>query len=176
MQMRAKCRRLAAEHKLGLVMIDYLQLINGGGRDENRNQEITSIARSLKAMAKELNVPVMALSQLSRAVERREDKRPMLSDLRESGSIEAEADVVMFLYREQYYKRKEEAATKSLEEISSEESAPEIPNEDRGEETEIIIAKHRNGPVGTVKLKFWPKFARFDNLEEHAGEPPEIGD
>lgn len=172
MQMRAKCRRLAAEHKLGMVMIDYLQLINGGGRDENRNQEITSIARNLKAMAKELGVPVVALSQLSRAVERREDKRPMLSDLRESGSIEAEADVVMFLYREQYYKRKEEMASKSLEEMSQQEETPQIPNEERGEETEIIIAKHRNGPVGTVKLKFWPKFARFDNLEEYAEEPP----
>jgi replicative DNA helicase len=153
-------------------VIDFLQVIAGGGRDENRNQEITRIARSLKAMAKELSVPVVALSQLSRAVERREDKRPMLSDLRESGSIEAEADLVMFLYREQYYKRKEEASAKSLAEMGDDEQGrPQIPNEDRGEETEIIIAKHRNGPVGTVRLKFWPKYARFDNLEEHAEEP-----
>lgn len=175
MQMRAKCRRLAAEHGLGLIVIDYLQLINGGGRDENRNQEITTIARSLKAMAKELNVPVMALSQLSRAVERREDKRPMLSDLRESGSIEAEADVVMFLYRDAYYKRKEEMAGKSLAEISEDRKAQRIPGEEQSEVTEIIIAKHRNGPVGTVKLSFLAEYARFEELAEHEEEPPYEG-
>lgn len=173
MQMRAKCRRLAAEHGLGLVVVDYLQLINGNGRDENRNQEITTIARSLKAMAKELDVPVVALSQLSRAVERREDKRPMLSDLRESGSIEAEADLVMFLYREAYYKRKEEAAGKSLEEISqARKEARRMPGEEQSDVTEIIISKHRNGPVGTVKLTFLPEYARFEDLAEHEEEPP----
>lgn len=176
MQMRAKCRRLAAEHKLGLIVIDYLQLIHGGGRDENRNQEITTIARSLKAMAKELNVPVIALSQLSRAVERREDKRPMLSDLRESGSIEAEADVVMFLYRDAYYKRKEEMAGKSLAEIGHDKQEERrVPGEEQNEVTEIIISKHRNGPVGTVKLSFIAEFARFENLAEHEEEPPYDG-
>ncbi len=172
MQMRAKCRRLAAEHGLGLVVVDYLQLINGNGRDENRNQEITTIARSLKAMAKELNVPVVALSQLSRAVERREDKRPMLSDLRESGSIEAEADIVMFLYREAYYKRKEEMAGKTLEQIGQEkQQTRRMPGEEQSEVTEVIISKHRNGPVGTVKLSFLPEYARFEELAEHEEEP-----
>lgn len=174
MQMRAKCRRLAAEHKLGMVIIDYLQLIHGGGRDENRNQEITTIARNLKAMAKELNVPVVALSQLSRAVERREDKRPMLSDLRESGSIEAEADLVCFLYREEYYKRKEE--TKSLAEMGSDKAGDHmVPGEKAPEITEIIIAKHRNGPVGAIKLAFIPEYARFEDLAEHEEEPPYEG-
>jgi replicative DNA helicase len=171
-QMRAKCRRLAAEENLGLVVVDYLQLIRGNGRDENRNQEITTIARQLKAMAKELNVPVVALSQLSRAVERREDKRPMLSDLRESGSIEAEADIVAFLYREDYYKRKEEASTGGGAQTGSERS---MPGEARTETTEVIIAKHRNGPVGTVKLMFLPEYARFEDMAEHEEAPYEGG-
>jgi replicative DNA helicase len=147
LQMRAKCRRLAAEENLGLIVIDYLQLIRGSGRDENRNQEITTIARQLKSMAKELNVPVVALSQLSRAVERREDKHPMLSDLRESGSIEAEADVVCFLYREDYYKRKEEASGDLAQMGHARSEERRMPGEEKTEITEVIIAKHRNGPV-----------------------------
>lgn len=169
MQMRAKCRRLAAERKLGLVVIDYLQLIRGSGREDNRNQEITNIARSLKAMAKELNVPVVALSQLSRNVERREDKRPMLSDLRDSGSIEAEADVVCFLYRDEYYKRKEAA---SLDDIGRPEPEQRMPGEEHTETTEVIVAKHRNGPVGTVKLAFLREYARFEDLADETEEPP----
>jgi replicative DNA helicase len=169
-QMRAKCRRLAVEENLGLIVIDYLQLIRGGGKDENRNQEITTIARQLKSMAKELHVPVVALSQLSRAVEKREDKRPMLSDLRESGSIEAEADVVCFLYRESYYKRKEESSG-GLAQMGHQTDEHRIPGEEKSEVTEIIIAKHRNGPVGTVKLTFLPEYAKFEDLAEYEEEP-----
>lgn len=155
MQMRSKLRRLAAEHGLGLVIVDYLQLIRGHQRAENRNQELSSIARALKSMAKEFNVPVVALSQLSRGVERREDKRPLLSDLRDSGAIEAEADLVAFLHRPQYYERSPEP----------QEELP--PGVTRVEETEIIIAKHRNGPTGVIKLAFLPEYARFDSLETH---------
>lgn len=155
LEMRAKCRRLKSEHGLGLVVIDYLQLIRGHGRQENRNQEISIIARSLKSMARELEVPVVALSQLSRNVERREDKRPMLSDLRESGSIEAEADIVMMLYRSRYYNR------------DGEDGATEPPaGQEWLEESELIVAKHRNGPVGTVRLGFLRRYARFEDLAE----------
>ena len=145
MQMRGKARRLKAEHGLDLVIIDYLQLMQGSassGRNENRQQEISEISRSLKALARELGVPVVALSQLSRSVESRQIKRPMLSDLRESGSLEQEADIVAFLYREDYYEKDTE-------------------NKDI---TEIIIAKHRNGPVETVNLLFQKQFTRFVNL------------
>ncbi|MFN9644547.1 MAG: replicative DNA helicase [Cyanobacteriota bacterium] len=143
LEMRSLCRRLMAEtgKELGLVVIDYLQLMEGNGSD-NRVQELSRITRSLKGMARELNVPVMALSQLSRGVESRTNKRPMLSDLRESGSIEQDADLVMMIYRDEYYN-------------------PETP--DRGI-TEVIITKHRNGPVGTCKLLFEPQFTRFRNL------------
>jgi replicative DNA helicase len=155
LDMRAKCRRLKSEHGLGMVVIDYLQLIRGHGRQENRNQEISIIARSLKNMARELGVPVVALSQLSRNVERREDKRPMLSDLRESGSIEAEADIVMMLYRSRYYNR------------DGEDGATEPPpGQEWLEESELIIAKHRNGPVGTIRLGFLRRYARFEDLAE----------
>ncbi len=145
LEMRAKCRRLKAEHGLGLVIVDYLQLVQGSGRVENRQQEISSISRSLKGMAKELGVPVMALSQLSRAPEARtgEHKRPQLSDLRESGAIEQDADIVMFIFREEVYKETEE---------------------NRGV-AEIIIGKQRNGPIGTVRLAFIKEFTRFENLE-----------
>jgi replicative DNA helicase len=156
LDMRAKCRRLKSEHGLGLVVVDYLQLIRGHGRQENRNQEISVIARALKGMARELEVPVVALSQLSRNVERREDKRPMLSDLRESGSIEAEADIVMMLYRSRYYNREEEAAEPP-------------PGQEWLEESEVIVAKHRNGPVGTVRLGFLRRYARFEDLAEGYG-------
>ncbi len=148
--LRAKCRRLAmAEKNLGLIVIDYLQLIEGTGR-EDRMQQISSISRGLKILAKELNVPIISLSQLSRAVEGRTDKRPMLSDLRESGSIEQDADIVMFIYRDEYYKNANE------DEEMSEKAA------NKGE-AEIIIAKHRNGPVGTVKLLFQSNITKFKN-------------
>lgn len=154
LEMRARCRRLKSEHGLGLVVIDYLQLIRGHGRQENRNQEISTIARLLKGLARELDVPVVALSQLSRSVERRDDKRPMLSDLRESGSIEAEADVVMMLYRSRYYNRDGDGEGDQVE-----------PDAELTEESECIIAKHRNGPVGTIRLAFLRRYARFENLE-----------
>lgn len=148
--LRAKCRRLAmAEKNLGLIVIDYLQLIEGTGR-EDRMQQISGISRGLKILAKELNVPIIALSQLSRAVESRTDKRPMLSDLRESGSIEQDADIVMFIYRDEYYKNAND------EEEMSEKAA------NKGE-AEIILAKHRNGPVGTVKLLFQSNITKFKN-------------
>jgi replicative DNA helicase len=143
LEMRSLCRRLMAEtgKELGLVMIDYLQLMEGSTPD-NRVQELSRITRGLKGMARELNVPVMALSQLSRGVEARTNKRPMLSDLRESGSIEQDADLVLMIYRDEYYN-------------------PDTA--DRGI-TEVIVTKHRNGPVGTVKLLFEPQFTRFRNL------------
>ena len=148
--LRAKCRRLAmAEKDLGLIVIDYLQLIEGTGR-EDRMQQISSISRGLKILAKELNIPILALSQLSRAVEGRNDKRPMLSDLRESGSIEQDADIVMFIYRDEYYNSSND------EENDAEKAA------NKGE-AEIIIAKHRNGPVGTVKLLFQGSITKFKN-------------
>jgi replicative DNA helicase len=143
MEMRAKCRRLKAEHGLSLIIVDYLQLMSGFGRTENRNQEISGITRGLKALAKELNVPVIALSQLSRAPEQRQgDHKPQLSDLRESGSIEQDADLVMFIYREEVYKPSEETAGLA----------------------ELIIAKQRNGPTGIVKLAFLREFTRFETL------------
>ena len=125
-------------------MIDYLQLMNGGGRSESRQQEISEISRSLKAIARELNVPVIALSQLSRAVEQRPDHRPMLSDLRESGAIEQDADVVMFLYRDDYYNH----------------------DTDRKGVAEVIIAKQRNGPIGTVELLWLPDYTKFANMSK----------
>ena len=141
-QMRSQARKLQAQQnsKLGLIVIDYLQLMEGAG--DNRVQELSKITRSLKGLARELSVPIIALSQLSRSVEARTNKRPMLSDLRESGSIEQDADLVIMLYREEYY-------------------APDTP--DRGI-AEVIIAKHRNGPTGTVKLLFDPQFTKFKNL------------
>lgn len=142
-ELRSKCRKYKMEHDLGLVIIDYLQLMSGSKRSESRQQEISDISRSLKALARELNVPVIALSQLSRAVEQRPDKRPMLSDLRESGAIEQDADVVMFIYRDDYYNHESEHAG----------------------EAEIIVGKQRNGPTGTVRLKWLPEFTKFGNLE-----------
>jgi replicative DNA helicase len=151
LEMRGKCRRLKADGGLGLVVVDYLQLMRSSRRTENRVQEISDVARSLKAMAKELEVPVIALSQLNRGVEARDDKRPVLSDIRESGSIEAEADVVMLLYRDAYYKAKEEHSTTHFD-------------PDQVEEAEVIIAKHRNGPTGKVMLGFQPGYARYRSL------------
>lgn len=143
-ELRSKCRKYKLEHGLSMVIIDYLQLMNGSGRTDSRQQEISEISRSLKALARELDVPVLALSQLSRAVEQRPDHRPMLSDLRESGAIEQDADVVMFIYREDYYKRDAE----------------------RNDVAEIIIAKQRNGPIGTVELAYLPNYTKFANLEK----------
>lgn len=143
MEMRSKCRRLKMEHGLGLVVIDYIQLMSGRGRIENRQQEISEISRSLKVMAKELSVPIIACSQLSRAPEARTDHRPMLSDLRESGAIEQDADVVMFLYRDEYYNADSE--DKNL--------------------AEVIISKQRNGPTGVVKLAWLGEYTKFANLE-----------
>lgn len=151
LEMRGKCRRLKREGGLSLVVVDYLQLMRGSKRTENRVQEISEIARSLKSLAKELDVPVIALSQLNRAVESRENKRPQLADIRESGSIEAEADIVMFIYRDNYYKARENPDEADLD--------PE-----RTEVAEVIIGKHRNGPIGTVELAFQPRYALFENL------------
>ena len=143
MEIRNRCRKLKIEKDIGLVIIDYLQLVQGSNRKNGtREQEIAEISRSLKIMAKELNVPVIALAQLSRAVEQREDHRPMLSDLRESGSIEQDADIVMFLYRDDYYNKDSE--DKNL--------------------TEVIIAKHRGGSTGKVKLLWMGNYTRFEDL------------
>lgn len=149
---RAKCRRLKQEHGLGMILIDYLQLIAGRGKGDSRQQEVSEISRTLKQIARELNVPVIALSQLSRGVEQRQDKRPMLSDLRESGSIEQDADIVAFLYRDDYYDK--ESEKKNI--------------------IEIIIAKQRNGPVGTVELAFMKNYNKFVPLSrtQEMGAPP----
>ncbi|WP_339322814.1 replicative DNA helicase [Paenibacillus sp. FSL W8-0194] len=147
---RSKCRRLKKEKGLGMIVIDYLQLIQGRGKPgENRQQEVSEISRTLKQIARELSVPVIALSQLSRGVEQRQDKRPMMSDLRESGSIEQDADIVAFLYRDDYYNQ--ETEKKNI--------------------IEIIIAKQRNGPVGTVELVFLKNFNKFVNYERNHAEP-----
>jgi replicative DNA helicase len=143
LEMRAKARRLKAEHKIGMIVVDYLQLMRGSGTPESRQQEISEISRSLKALAKELEVPVVALSQLNRGLESRTDKRPMMSDLRESGAIEQDADVIMFVYREEVYNKE---------------------NPDLKGKSEIIIGKQRNGPIGIVDLTFLGEYTRFENL------------
>ena len=142
--MRSKCRKYKLEHNLGIIMIDYLQLMSGSGKSDSRQQEISDISRSLKALARELSVPVIALSQLSRAVEQRPDHRPMLSDLRESGAIEQDADVVMFLYRDDYYHKDTE----------------------KKDIAEVIIAKQRNGPIGTIELVWLPRYTQFVNMKK----------
>ena len=149
LDIRARSRRLKAEHSLGLVIVDYLQLMHGSRKIESRQLEISEISRGLKGLAKELNVPIIALSQLSRAVENRTDKRPLLSDLRESGSIEQDADVVAFIYREEVYDA--ETAKAGI--------------------AEILIRKQRNGPIGDVELAFLKEFTRFENLEHRITEP-----
>lgn len=158
--LRTRARRLKRKNNLGLIVVDYLQLLRGSGRggDENRVQEVSEITQGLKAIAKELNVPVIALSQLSRAVEQREDKRPLLSDLRESGSIEQDADVVMFIYREEYYLRRRQPAEGTPEHLKWQAQMDEIMNL-----CEVIIAKQRNGPVGTVKLYYDNNTTKFSN-------------
>ncbi len=162
LEMRAKCRRLKAEHGLDMVVVDYLQLMRGHRRTENRVQEIGEISRSLKGLARELRVPVVALSQLSRAVEQRENKRPMLSDLRESGSIEADADVVVFIYRQKYY---DMIRNKGDSQAPSDTDEPDQSHGDEDMDVaELIIAKQRNGPTGVVKVGFHQRYARFDSL------------
>ncbi len=143
-ELRSKCRKYKMEHNLSMIIIDYLQLMSGSGRSESRQNEISEISRSLKAVARELSVPVLALSQLSRAVEQRPDHRPMLSDLRESGAIEQDADVVMFIYRDDYYHK----------------------DSDKKGVAEIIVAKQRNGPIGTVDLAWLPEYTKFANLQK----------
>jgi replicative DNA helicase len=153
MEMRAKCRRLHSKHELGLIIIDYLQLMRPENSGDSRVEQIGQISRGLKMLARELKVPVIAVSQLSRAVESRPDKKPLLSDLRESGQIEQDADVVMFIYRDEYYNRDSE----------------------RPGEADIIIAKHRNGPVGDLVLTFlsrYPKFANMYRERDFGGGPP----
>lgn len=142
-ELRSKCRKYKLEHNLGIIIIDYLQLMSGGKRSESRQQEVSEISRALKALARELDVPVVALSQLSRQVESREDKRPMLSDLRESGAIEQDADVVMFLYRDDYYNK----------------------DSDKKGIAEVIIAKQRSGSTGTIELVWLPQYTKFANKE-----------
>jgi replicative DNA helicase len=153
LEARAKARRMKAEHGLDLLVIDYLQLMRGRSNMENRQQEISEISRSLKALAKEINIPVVALSQLSRAVEARSqrDFRPQLSDLRESGALEQDSDLILFLYRQSVYK---------------EDLAP-----DEANITEVIIGKQRNGPIGTVKVVFLPQYARFENIADLHRQP-----
>jgi len=142
LELRAKARRLKARHDIKLMVVDYLQLMKGPAKSENRQQEISEISRSLKALARELNIPVIGISQLSRAVEQRADHRPLLSDLRESGAIEQDADVVILLLRDEYYN----------------------PTEENKGIAEVIIAKQRNGPVGTIKLAFLSEYTKFSNL------------
>ena len=145
-EIRAKCRKLKLEKNIGLIVIDYLQLIQGSGkRNSSREQEISEISRSLKILAKELDVPVIALSQLSRAAEQRADHRPMLSDLRESGAIEQDADIVMFLYRDDYYN----------------------PDSEKKNTAEVIMAKHRSGSTGTVELLWLGNYTKFVNIEKY---------
>ena len=143
MDMRSKCRKIKMEHGIDMILIDYLQLMSGSSGSDNRQQEVSEISRSIKALAKEMECPVIALSQLSRAPEQRADHRPMLSDLRESGSIEQDADVVMFLYRDEYYNKE---------------------TEEKGI-GECIIAKQRNGPVGTVKMAWIGAHSKFADLD-----------
>jgi replicative DNA helicase len=143
---RARARRLKREHGLGLIVVDYLQLMQVSGTTENRATEISEISRSLKALAKELEVPVIALSQLNRSVEQRQDKRPVMSDLRESGAMEQDADLILFIYREEVYER--DTPRKGI--------------------ADIIIAKQRNGPVGDFRLTFLGEFTKFENLVAEA--------
>ncbi|MBD3292719.1 MAG: replicative DNA helicase [Armatimonadia bacterium] len=164
MEMRSKARRMKLQHDIGMICVDYLQLVTAGQqRSDNRHQEIGEVARAMKAMARELDIPVVIGSQLSRNVERREDKRPILSDLAESGSIEAEADLVCMLYRESYYQRKKDA--EEVEEGAKAKASDTRESfRDEIDIAELIIAKHRNGPVGTVKLGFKQDSRIFENI------------
>ena len=159
-QLAARARRLKRTHGLDVLIIDYLQLVKGTGKGDNRVNEISEISQGLKAIAKELDIPVIALSQLSRQVESREDKRPQLSDLRESGSIEQDADVVMFVFREEYYKEREKPGEHELEKMAAWQEEMERLHG----RAEVIIGKQRHGPIGTVELSFEGRFTRFGNL------------
>ena len=159
-QLAARARRLKRTHGLDALFVDYLQLVRGTGRSENRVNEISEITMGLKAIAKELDIPVIALSQLSRQVENREDKRPQLSDLRESGSIEQDADVVMFVFREEYYKEREKPGEHELEKMGIWQEEMERLHG----KAEVVIGKQRHGPIGTVELSFEGQFTRFGNL------------
>ncbi|MDG1168668.1 MAG: replicative DNA helicase, partial [Sulfitobacter sp.] len=159
-QLAARARRLKRTHGLDVLIVDYLQLVRGTGKSENRVNEISEITMGLKAIAKELDIPVIALSQLSRQVENREDKRPQLSDLRESGSIEQDADVVMFVFREEYYKEREKPGDHDLEAMARWQEEMERLHG----KAEVVIGKQRHGPIGTVELSFEGRFTRFGNL------------
>ena len=152
LQLRTKCRRLHMEFRLDLILVDYLQLMSGDIRVENRVQEVSYISRNLKALARELNVPVLAAAQLSRAVEQRTDKHPVLSDLRESGSLEQDSDVVMFIYRPDQYER--DTLKQNI--------------------AEIVVSKHRNGPVGTIELVFRSNLAKFENAATRPADLPQV--
>jgi len=153
LDMRSKARRLAAQYEngLGLIVVDYLQLMQGDGNSENRVGEISGITRGLKGLAIELDVPVIVLSQLNRGLEQRPDKRPIMSDLRESGAIEQDADLILFVYRDEVYNKEQE---------------------DNKGKAEVIIGKQRNGPLGTVMLKFLGEYTRFENFSAHDGSVP----
>jgi len=157
--MRTRARRLKRSHGLGMIVVDYLQLMKGTGRGDNRVQEISEVTQGLKAIAKELDIPVIALSQLSRQVENRDDKRPQLSDLRESGSIEQDADVVMFVYREEYYEGRKEPSDGTPEHLEWQERMAKVHNM-----AEVIVGKQRHGPIGIIKLQFQPEYTRFGDL------------
>ena len=171
-QVAARARRLKRTHGLDVLIIDYLQLLKGTSK-ENRVQEVSEITQGLKAIAKELNIPVIALSQLSRAVESREDKRPQLSDLRESGSIEQDADVVMFVYRDEYYREREKPGDHELEKMAQWQTIMESVHG----KAEVIIGKQRHGPIGTVELSFEGRFTRFGNLAKpwQGSGGPDVG-
>ena len=166
--LRTRARRLKRQHGLGLVVVDYLQLLQGSGRNssDNRVQEISEISRGLKSLAKELEIPVIALSQLSRSVEQRENKRPLLSDLRESGSIEQDADMVVFVFREEYYKEKDEPTLRTENHSTWMQDMEELRNK-----AEFIISKQRHGPTGTVRLHFEKEFTRFSDLADDGHLP-----
>ena len=168
-QLAARARRLKRTHGLDVLFIDYLQLVRGTGRSENRVNEISEITMGLKAIAKELDIPVIALSQLSRQVENREDKRPQLSDLRESGSIEQDADVVMFVFREEYYKEREKPGDHELDKMGIWQEEMERLHG----KAEVVIGKQRHGPIGTVELSFEGQFTRFGNLIKPWQQPQE---
>nr|HID13758.1 replicative DNA helicase [Anaerolineae bacterium] len=170
LQLRTKARRLHAEHGLDLIVVDYLQLMTGDVRSENRVQEVSHISRSLKGLARELDVPVVAASQLSRAVEQRSDKRPVLADLRESGSLEQDADVVMFIFREEYYLERKKPGRRGDEDDMDFDRRMEKWDDAKAKVAnlaDIIVAKQRHGPIGDIKMLFHGAFTRFANLDPH---------
>jgi replicative DNA helicase len=176
--LRTRARRMKRKHGVGLIIVDYLQLLTGGGKNsgDNRVQEISEISRGLKTLAKELNVPVLALSQLSRAVEQREDKRPQLSDLRESGSIEQDADIVLFVYREEYYVQSREPKGDSADPKADEAYRQwQLEMQEAFQKAELIIAKQRHGATGKVRLKFESNITKFSDFVDDAYLPQRMG-